>query len=164
MACPRSLLVTAALVAAAAVWIHGQPRTASDRLSPQDFQAIEELVQGYTKGIDIGPEDASWVFAPDASFVYGSQTVSGEKALKEFYANLRKQNTSRTIRHLLSNLVVKATPEGATGTVYLTTIEPPVAVTAVGMYEDTYVRTANGWRIKRRLYHQDLPGPLSQPR
>jgi hypothetical protein len=158
------LFVTASIVAAAAVWIHGQPRTASDRLSPQDLQQIEELVQGYTRGIDIGPEDASWVFAPDATFVYGSQTVSGEKALKDFYANLRKQNTTRTIRHLLSNLVVRATPEGAAGTVYLTTIEAPAAITAVGMYEDNYVRTANGWRIKRRFYHQDLPGPLPQPR
>lgn len=160
----RSLIpvVTTALVIAGAVWIQGQQRKPSDGLTPQDIHEIEQLVQGYTKGIDIGPEDASWVFAPDGVFLYAGRSVTGAKELKAFYANLRKQNTTRTIRHVLSNFVLTTSPEGPKGTVYLTTIEAPTTITAVGMYEDTYVKTPAGWRIKRRLYHQDLPASLAQ--
>jgi hypothetical protein len=151
-------VATTVLVIASAVSIHGQAKKPSDKLTPQDVHEIEQLVLGYTKGIDIGPEDASWVFAPDGVFVYMGRTVTGTKELKTFYANLRKENTTRTIRHLLSNLIVTGSPDGgATGMVYLTTIEAPGTITAVGMYEDTYAKTAAGWRIKRRLYHQDLP-------
>ncbi len=148
----RSLIavVTVVLVSAGAVWIRGQG-SSSNKMSPQDVHEIEQLVQGYTKGIDIGPEDASWVFAPDGVFLYMGRTVTGAKELKDFYANLRKQNVTRTIRHVLSNFVLTTSPEGPKGTVYLTTIEAPTTITAVGMYEDTYVKTAAGWRIKRRL-------------
>jgi hypothetical protein len=155
-------IVTAMLVVGGAVWLNGQPRTASNQLSPQDLYDIEQLVQGYTRGIDIGPEDASWVFARDAVFLYNDSRVTGEKELKAFYENLRKTNRTRTIRHLLSNLVIKAAPGGATGSVYLTTVEAPTTITAVGMYEDTYAKTADGWRIKRRLYRQDLPAATAK--
>ena len=157
---PRSAIAvaTTVLVIASAASIYGQGKKPSDKLTPQDVHEIEQLVLGYTKGIDIGPEDASWVFAPDGVFVYMGRTVTGTKELKTFYANLRKENTTRTIRHLLSNLIVTGSPDGgATGMVYLTTIEAPNTITAVGMYEDIYVKTTAGWRIKRRLYHQDLP-------
>src|SRR5262245_17762619 len=159
----RLMLITAGLVITGVAWINGQPRRSSDLLSPADAHEIEQLVQGYTKGIDLGPEDASWVFAKDAVFLYNDRSVTGEKELKAFYDNLRQTNRTRTIRHLLSNLVVKGAPGGgATGTVYLTTIEAPLTITAVGMYEDTYVKTAEGWRIKKRLYHQDLPAPAAR--
>ena len=32
-----------------------------------------------------------------------------------------------------------------------------LAVTAFGIYEDDYVRTDAGWRIKRRVYTQHMP-------
>ena len=158
----RSLLaVTAVLVATGAVWIYGQPRGSSGRLSPQDLYDIELVVQGYHHGIDIGPEDASWVFTPDATFeswVDGTKReVTGQKALKDLYANLRKQNTTRTIRHILSNLIIKPAPGGASGSVYSTTIEAPATIIGVGTYEDTFVKTGEGWRIKKRVYHRDLP-------
>lgn len=156
-----AIAIVMAILGAGAVWIHGQTGTPA-KLSPQDIHEIEQLAQGYTKGIDLGPEDASWVFAPDGIFVYNNRTVTGPKALKEFYANLRKQNVTRTIRHVLSNFILTMSPEGPKATMYLTTIEAPTTITAVGMYEDTYVKTAAGWRIKRRLYHQDLPAPLAQ--
>lgn len=88
--------------------------------------------------------------------------MTGQKALREFYANLRRQNSTRTIRHVLSNLIVKEAPGGATGSVYNTTIEAPMTITTIGMYEDTYVKTAQGWRIKKRFYHQDLPAATTK--
>ena len=158
MRVPSVLAVLILLSAVGSVgWLYAQQRTPPGMLSPQDFLEIEQLVQGYTRGIDIGPEDASWVFASDGVFKYAGGAVSGQQELQEFYARLRQTNTSRTIRHLLSNLVVRPSPEGATGSVYLTTLAGLATVTAVGMYEDTFVKTADGWRIQRRVYHQDLP-------
>ena len=137
----------------------------SDGLTAQDIHEIEELVQGYTRGIDIGPEDASWVFAPDAVFEYTAGAVTGGRIegaaeLKEFYADLRTRNTTR---HVLSNLVIEESPDGATGSVYMTsfdrTDDAPIAVTALGIYEDEYERTDAGWRIRHRVYTQLMPSP-----
>ena len=137
----------------------------SDGLTAQDIHEIEELVQGYTRGIDIGPEDASWVFAPDAVFEYTAGAVTGGRIegaaeLKEFYADLRTRNTTR---HVLSNLVIEESPDGATGSVYMTSFDrnddAPIAVTALGIYEDEYERTDAGWRIRHRVYTQLMPSP-----
>jgi hypothetical protein len=134
-------------------------------LSPQDFLEIEQLVQGYTKGIDLGPEDASWVFAPDGVFSYGGRTVTGEKALKQFYGDLRKNHAPQQ-HHLLSNLVLRRTAEGASGTVYITTVDgkDTPQLTFYGMYEDNFVKTKAGWRIKRRVYRQAVPPEIGQSR
>jgi hypothetical protein len=158
------LVLTVVLIGSAA-WMYAQQRRPSDMLSPQDFLEIEQLVQGYTHGIDLGPEDASWVFASDAVFQYGSRTVSGEKELKEFYAGLRK-NHQPTQHHLLSNLVLRRTAEGATGSVYLTTLDgsDTARLSFYGMYEDTFVKTGAGWRIKRRVYRQAVPPQLGASR
>jgi len=159
-----SAVLTTIVLTAGAAWLYAQRRP-SDMLSPQDFLEIEQLVQGYTHGVDMGPEDSSWVFAPDGVFVYGSRTVSGEKALKEFYAGLRKNHDPRQ-HHILSNLVLRRTAEGAAGSVYLTTIEGPDTprLTFYGTYEDTFVKTPAGWRIKRRVYGQAVPPQLGPTR
>ena len=154
---------------AGAGWMYAQQTQTAGVLSPQDIHEIEQVVQGYTRGIDIGPEDSSWVFTSDAVFEYSAgsvtgATVHGADELKEFYAGLRKTNTTR---HVLSNLVITPSPGGATSSVYMTSIDrtdsAPVAVTAFGMYEDTFVKTSEGWRIKRRVYTQHMP-PLQVQR
>ncbi len=152
------LVLTVAIVVTGTGWMYAQQRGAQGTLSAQDYFEIDQLVQGYTRGVDMGPEDPSWVFTPDAVFVHDGREVRGEKALKEFYANVRKNHdaTRPKERHVLSNLVVKAVPGGATGSVYVTTIEGQAAPDAIpikwyGMYEDTFVKTAAGWRIRKRV-------------
>jgi hypothetical protein len=59
------------------------------------------------------------------------------------------------ITHLMPNLVIKSTPEGVTGKVYLVAIGldgEPGKVAAQGHYEDVYVKTPQGWRFKSRLH------------
>ena len=164
---PRFLVILILITILGSVgWISAQPRTSV--LSSQDLHEIEQLVEGYHRGIDIGPEDASWVFAEDAVFEYSAgsvigATVSGSHELKKFYAERRQTNTAR---HLISNVVIKPTPNGATGSLYMTTLnrtdDSPVTVTAFGIYEDIYAKTAAGWRIKRRVYTQQLPPAQAQ--
>lgn len=165
---PKTLVILmVAAVVGGGAWLYAQPRTGV--LSAQDLHELQRLVQGYHRGIDIGPEDASWVFAEDAVFEYSAGAVSGASvsgavALKEFYAGLRKTNTSR---HLVSNVVIEPAPGGgATGSLYMTTLDrtddSPVTVTGFGLYEDVYVKTADGWRIKHRTYTQQMPAAPTQ--
>ena len=76
---------------------------------------MNNILKGYHRGVDIGPEDASWVFAEDGIFEYSAgsvvgATVSGADALRKFYSNLRQTNTAR---HLVSNVVIEPTSDGA---------------------------------------------------
>ena len=56
--------------------------------------------------------------------------------------------------HLMLNHVVTPTAEGATGRVYLLMLgmTGPNSLQRDGGYEDIYVKTANGWRIKSRTH------------
>jgi hypothetical protein len=145
-------------------WVYAETNARpSGRLSPEDFLEIEQLVQGYTHGIDIGPEDASWVYTPDGVFASANnRSVNGEKELKAFYEARRKRHNPRQ-RHLVTNLIVKPTTEGASGTAYITIVEPGTnsmpMIAYYGMYNDTYVRTREGWRLKRREWRQLAPDP-----
>ena len=73
---PRFLVILILITILGSVgWISAQPRTGI--LSSQDLHEIEQLIEGYHRGIDIGPEDASWVFAEDAVFEYSAGSVIG---------------------------------------------------------------------------------------
>lgn len=155
------IMCTTTMVAAAS-WISAQQKRPS-RLTAEDYMEIQQLYQSYQRGVDGGPQDSSWVFTPDGAFVNGGRTVSGEKALKEFYANVNKTHVDK-IRHLLSNIIVSPLSEGANGSAYLFTIDgtdssKPSMIVYYGVYDDMLVKTAAGWRIKRRVYRQDWPPP-----
>ena len=140
-------------------WISAQPGGQA-KFTADDHIEIEQLYQAYQRGVDGGPRDASWVFTPDGEFVAG-RPVTGEKALKEFYANVNKSHQPK-VRRLLSNIIITPTPTGADGSAYLFTIDArdaakPSMVAYYGVYNDTFVKTAAGWRLKRRVYTQDWP-------
>ena len=60
------LVVTTVLViAGAAVWIHGQPK--SDKLTPQDLREIEQLVQGTREVSTSGQKTPRGCSPPTAS-------------------------------------------------------------------------------------------------
>jgi hypothetical protein len=56
--------------------------------------------------------------------------------------------------HLMVDSVITPSPEGATGRVYLVMlgVKGPDSVERDGGYEDVYVKTAAGWRIKSRTH------------
>jgi actinorhodin biosynthesis protein ActVIA len=69
-------------------------------------------------------------------------------------------------RHWNTNLMIAGTPEGAKAAVYLLTINvgvtPPVLLDA-GRYDDTLVKTPQGWRFKTRMVQGDRDGQPSTP-
>ena len=133
------------------------PSTAQT-LTALDYQEIQQLYARYNFAIDASDAQAyAALFVPDGSF----NNYNGHDALVGFI----KGRAPGNLRHWNTNLMITGTPEGATGAVYLMLLDvgvnPPV-VTRAAKYEDTLVKTANGWRFKKRTTRAD--GPPATPR
>jgi hypothetical protein len=132
----------------------GGQRTA---LTTLDMIEIQQLAIRYSYGLDTGADNGylyADVFTPDGEFV-GRQVplTQGREALARVARSIRKAN-SQYVRHFITNHVIEPTPEGATGKVSLMVVDceegQPSSIYIGGHYEDVYVRTPQGWRIKRR--------------
>jgi len=126
-------------------------------LTPLDYIEIQQLAIRYAYGLDTGADQGhlySDVFTPDGEFV-GRQVplTRGRDALARVALSVRKANPMY-VRHFITNHVIEPAPEGATGKVYLMVVDceegQPSSIYIGGHYEDVYVKTADGWRIKRR--------------
>jgi hypothetical protein len=65
---------------------------------------------------------------------------------------------SGVINHFIVNHVIQPSPEGATGRSYLLSgggAGNPDVIQKNDPYEDTYVKTPTGWRIKQRAHVRD---------
>jgi hypothetical protein len=160
------VLAPVAVTATGAQQASPAPRgTASVKaLTAQDYIDIRALASRYAYGLDTGAESGTGsvyanVFAADAEF-HGPPALPGGKpfdakgreALRQFGIPGRG---SAYVRHFMFNHLIEASPEGARGKVYLLVIDiaqngKPTSVNMGGHYEDVYVRTPEGWRIKRR--------------
>jgi hypothetical protein len=160
------------LVAASLVAVHARQtaaRTAAANAAPltaQDYLDIQELANRYAYGLDSGAENGTGsvyagVFAEDAEF-HGPAAfkggppfdAAGRESLRKFAVPGRG---TAYVRHFMSDHLIEPSPEGARGKVYLLVIDigqdgKPTSVNMGGHYEDVYVRTAEGWRIKRRNF------------
>jgi hypothetical protein len=61
-------------------------------------------------------------------------------------------------RHFTANLTVTPTPDGARGSCYLLLFDArhvPATLTETAIYDDTLVRTPQGWRFKKRVVWRD---------
>ena len=134
-----------------------QKRPNAAALSPLDIIEIQQLAIRYSYGLDTGADEGhlySDVFTPDGEFV-GRQVplTQGREALARVARSVRKGNT-QYVRHFIANHVIAPSAEGATGKVYLMVVDveegQPSSIYIGGHYEDVYVRTPDGWRIKRR--------------
>ena len=140
------------------------PAPKAGPLTAQDYLDIRALATQYAYGLDTGADDG-WlyanVFTEDGEF-HGPPAVPGGKP---FDAKGRAQLRTfavpgggpNYVRHFNSNHAIEAAPEGARGKVYLLVIDiardgKPTSVNMGGHYEDVYVRTAEGWRIKTRHF------------
>jgi hypothetical protein len=126
-------------------------------LTPMDRIEIQQLAIRYAYGLDSGADSGYMyadVFTPDGEFV-GRQVplTQGREALARVARSVRKANPMY-VRHFITNHVIEPAPEGATGKVYLMVVDceegQPSSIYIGGHYEDVYVKTPDGWRIKRR--------------
>jgi hypothetical protein len=136
-----------------------------------DYQEIVQLTNRYAYGIDTCSNngyDYADVFTADGVFIDknsdegfskgGRVLAQGREKLAELVGGGSRGCRTKLIwtdwSHLMLNHVITPSPEGATGRIYLVQlgVKGPGSVERHGGYEDVYVRTAAGWRIKSRTH------------
>jgi hypothetical protein len=143
-------------------------------LTALDYQEITQLLNRYAYGIDTcgnnGYEYAD-VFTPDGVFIDknsdagfkagGRVLASGREALATMVGGGTRGCKTRLVwtdwSHLMLNHQITPTATGATGRVYLVQMgmKGPGSISRHGGYEDVYVKTDAGWRIKTRTHVRD---------
>jgi uncharacterized protein (TIGR02246 family) len=148
--------VLLSLVVGTAAWTYAQSGGAAT-LTPQDYLEIQQLYARYNWAIDAGDIEAYVaLYTPDGTF----NTFNGAAGLRTFM----KDRPAGTRRHWNTNLIITPSPEGANGKVYLMLLDvgvKPPAASAAARYEDRLVKTAGGWRFKKRQTTSD-PAPQAQ--
>ena len=154
-------------------------------LTALDYIEIQQLVAKYARAIDTCSNngyDYADLYTPDGIFVpiVGGRAlpgIQGREKLAEVSGGGSKgcKNVpwiEQGVRHIYVNHIITPTPEGATGTVDMMMIGlggDPNKIESDGYYEDTYVKTTQGWRFKQRTHHAELdagrrPAPASGAR
>ena len=145
-----------ALTVGAAGLARAQGGSTVKPLSAQDILEIQQLGAKYAYGLDTGADDGYYyanVFTPDGTF--------GSRKGRDVLAAVAREGGGRMklkgYQHIITNYIIEPTPEGAKGSQYLQVLTvggkgKMPAVDHGGRYEDVYVKTSEGWRIKARTF------------
>jgi len=172
---------TSSLIGLAAGWLAvgalsaQRPAPAPATLSVDDRLEIKQLVSRYAYALDTGADNGmayAGLFAADGEFVGSRGTTRGREALAELgrlgFVDGRKP--ANGVAHFIMNHVIAPAPGGATGTQYMVLVnigengQPGGSFSSVGgHYEDQYVKTAQGWRFKRRQFIPSASAPRTTP-
>lgn len=154
----------------------------SPGLTPMDYVQIRQLAARYAFAMDTGADDGyqlADLFATDGELVNPSAKGRDELAVVARGGNRGPLNTSLyTMNH-----VIEPAPEGAIGRQYIIQLNFDQNVPQVppgtsqwsligqkrgevsnlgGHFQDVYVKTAQGWRFKRRELITSRSGPQPQ--
>jgi len=150
-----TLALLVALILGSMTWLLAQPR--NTKLTADDYVEIQQLYARYNNAIDSGDGEAyAATFVPEGTF----NTLTGHDALVGFIHNWRQKMGGANQRHWNTNLTITPAPEGASGSVYLLLVDVgarPPAILAAATYEDQLIKTAAGWRFKKRVTHNEDP-------
>lgn len=132
-------------------------------LGATDYVEIQQLVARYGYALDTAGDKGeafARLFTPDG--VFRAKTghpfdIRGRDRLAAFAEGDLAHRGPYYVRDYVTNHIVNPSPEGATGRVYVVWIEVgengnPGIVQGGGHYEDVYVKTRDGWRIKSRTF------------
>jgi hypothetical protein len=161
--------IVATLVVCLGLTAAARAQPAPGELAALDYLQIQQLVARYARAIDTCSNngyDYADLFTPDGAFVPSFEgkalpPIQGRERLAEVSGGGSRgcKNVGwieQGVRHIYTNHIITPTAEGATGTVDMLMIGlggDPNKIEYDGYYEDTYVRTAEGWRFKRRVHH-----------
>ena len=131
-------------------------------LTAQDLVDIQQLYAKYNWALDSGDSEGyASTFTPDGVF----NTNVGHDAIVKF-ADGFHAGLGAHVRHWNTNLMVLPTAEGASGQVYLVLVDfgtKPASIVTSASYSDSLVKTAQGWRFKKRTTKGDVaPAPKPQ--
>lgn len=158
----RIIVAVGLLIATAGVGLAlAQQRSAAKvtTLSMQDYIDIQQLYARYAHAIDSGARNGqTWAetFTLDGTF----GTNVGRDQLAAFAKNWHENRGGAQIQHWNSNLVITPAADGAHGSCYLMLVDKrtkPTSIMSTNQYDDTLVRTAEGWRFKKRGFVPATP-------
>jgi hypothetical protein len=139
-------------------------------LTATDYREIQQLVARYSYALDTAAEDGA-VYASlfTADGILRAKTdppyeVKGRDKLAAFVRRDLKKQGPMYVHTFAANHIIQPSPQGATGRVYLVAIEiqestNPGLIQEGGRFDDVYVKTREGWRIKTRTYIPSKLGP-----
>jgi hypothetical protein len=152
----------------------------SKKISVEDYVAIQQLYAEFNTALDTGQADryaATWT--EDGEFTGGRTAEDGSKEPVPRTPNVRGkdqiwqmgQRGGTGSRHFVANLVVTPTADGATATAHLILMNAhDTTISATAIYNDTLVKTKDGWKFKKRINWRDVdpkspykPKPMQAP-
>ncbi len=157
---PATLGVPRALRAVSPSPAQSTPST--PKLRAEDYIEIQQLVARYPYALDQNGDDGrsyAHLFTTDGTF--RQPRTEGRQNLATMAS--RAPHGRKYTRHFLTNHVIEATADGATGRQYLVAVDigemgQPSSIYLGGHYEDVYARTAEGWRFKTRTFIASATG------
>jgi hypothetical protein len=160
----RGILVVAIVVIVGVVgvgWLgSSSTRGATMELTGKDYAEIERLFGLYNQGSDF--QDAEMfvsAFSEDGEITRRNGSVKGQTALlAERAERYQGQTGDNKRRHLNSSFVITPTSDGAKGRAYWVLNDvsgSEIKAVASGYYDDIYVKTSDGWKIKTRKLTAD---------
>ena len=130
----------------------------SGKLTSDDLVEIQQLYAKYNWALDSGDSQGyAATFTPDGVF----NNNVGHDAIVKFAETFHGGMGAR-VRHWNTNLMILPTPEGAHGQVYLVLVDfstKPATIATSASYSDDLVKTAQGWRFKKRATKGDTAPP-----
>ena len=156
----RMLVLAVVAMAGGTAWLSAQG--AAKNFTAQDFVDIQQLYAKYNWSLDAGDAEAyASTFTPDGTF---NNNVGHDAIVK--FANTFHGGMGAHVKHWNTNLMITPTAEGAAGQVYLVLVDfatkPPTIATSAS-YADELVKTAQGWRFKKRQTKGDT-APAAPPK
>jgi hypothetical protein len=137
---------------------------AGGKLTSDDLVEIQQLYAKYNWSLDSGDAEAyASTFTPDGVF---NNNVGHDAIVK--FANTFHAGVGSHLKHWNTNLMILPTAEGASGQVYLVLVDfgtKPASIFTSAAYADELVKTAQGWRFKKRATKTDVapaPAPPKQ--
>ena len=153
----KAFALFAIIVAAGATLVYAQ-KAAGGSLTVQDLVDIQQLYAKYNWTLDAGDaEGYASTFTADGVFNNNVGHDAIVKFAETFHAGLGSH-----VRHWNTNLMILPTATGASGQVYLVLVDfavKPATIVTSASYSDELVKTAQGWRFKKRATKGDTPPP-----
>ncbi|MEJ7935511.1 nuclear transport factor 2 family protein [Sphingobium sp. AN558] len=138
-------------------------------LSADDRFALQDLVNRYPYHIDLWQVDA-WVdlFVEDGVLdesALGMGVHSGRQGIAAYGAQL-KADVLHVVHLMMNHLILESKADRASGSVFAL-VEADTRSSGQARYyiryEDSYVRTASGWRFKKRSIFPLFPPQIISP-
>ena len=156
----RQTLAVAAfvgMVLAGSGWARAQGGGTAMHLTPADKAEIRHILTSLNQGADFNDSDL-WVsqWTPDGSWTRpDGESFVGHDRLREYRRSTRVPGGGASgRRHWTNDVVLTPTADGVTGRTYYMLLDiskAPPMVSSAGHYEDVFVKTEQGWRIKQRI-------------